>query len=617
MFRDRSECVSKFLKAREAEDEESPNVKIRTVDKALVEACKGLLDVNTRISHYFYRNENANKKFAELCRRTHWQAIDESDKADRSAVLVASERERTRYLRFSSIEVFADVITSTPCEESLVSPPGTLAPPTLSGQQIASINDIGTLELPCNGQFLLCCVLAPPLAKRGVWFLAEDMRGVVFWVHAFHSPSIDVHVASLSVYVGLVVAIKNPMVTLCPDGWRRRLRCPSRDNFVPLPDTSLWVLRGTKWYEKPCTSALEWKLRGNALFESGHYNAARTAYSNALLESPGAVDLLSNRANANLKLGAWRAAAADAEAVLAVDPTHRKCAVRLAVALNGSEKYMLCAGAYVRAASIMDSASGEAAACVEAGKAAMACMKQTGGVFDWNALLAESLPRVGTYVHRSMRRGSAHPLYQPVGSWVAEQRIDAGTLLLVESALAAGPVLVRCQNDRSLLLADAAMLDVERDELKRERAVQLAGPMLGSNFLEVLCSNYLELLSFSSTDARGGVFFAAAGFDCAKEPNCAVVAIGNVFIAHTIVDVPAGAKLVCGYTNSIVRPVCQKETRGAECRCKPCATQHWQQWYAALRAEVRLLASHDQTLEWKDVRSFVLRAGKYAAEREW
>lgn len=609
LFKRRNELVVAYEKAKEVEDDESAHIKFRRIAPDLAAASSALHAMNRELAQFLNLDELSAKKFAEICRRTHWQASE----PEKALLIAMSELARLRFSRYASMSLFAEMLLVTRCEDTTVVPrvPGAGSGSLLMGKPIPSINDIPIFGQACAGQYLLCGVLATPLAGLGLWFLAEDARGNVFWVHALHSPSVDARAASGVVYVGLVVAVKNPVLTLCPDSWQRRVRCELESNFVPLPDMSLWMLRGSKWYEKPCANALQWKLRGNVLFENGHFLGALAAYSNGVTQQPDAIDLLSNRANANLKLGLWRAAAADAAAVLAIEPTHRKCAVRRAVALGGCEEYEQCIDAYRQAAKIVDDAPSEVAVCTLGADGAMVTRDQTQGVFNWHDLVpgADALVRVGTFVSPSMRRGAATPQLS-LGAWVADRRIGAGTLLLIETPLATAPLLERTSAYCTMLLADAVLLEAQRDELKRDRVRQLADSDAGSNVLELTCAtHYFELFKLSATSAvgeKGGLFFAASGFAHSCLPNCAVASIGNLLLVQTIVDIEQGQELLiskCLPHVSLSERTKQLKLRGIVCGCQRCSDEASDASYIALEQEVCTFVSNSRvdSLLWRDL----------------
>jgi hypothetical protein len=79
-----------------------------------------------------------------------------------------------------------------------------------------------------------------------------------------------------------------------------------------------------------------WRDQGNALFKQGHFEAARTAYSNGITEGTQSSDekhaLLSNRAACLLELGEFAAAASDCREIMETDPCHAKAHFRLAKA---------------------------------------------------------------------------------------------------------------------------------------------------------------------------------------------------------------------------------------------------------------------------------------------
>jgi hypothetical protein len=415
----------------------------------------------------------------------------------------------------------------------------------------------------------------------------------VFWVHALHSPAADLHIANTTVHVGLIVAIKNPVLTLTPESWQRRVRCELDSNFVPLADMSLWLLRGTKWYEKPCDTALQWKLRGNMLFENGNYHGALAAYSNGLAQSPDAIDLLSNRANANLKLGAWRAAAADASAVLAIDPNHRKCALRLAVALSGSELYVECANAYMQAAKILHDSPSEVAVCMEGAERAALAREESVGEFKWDVLLKMACApvRSSTFVSPLLCRGEQKTPLRPLGAWVAKQAIADGTLLMIERSIAVAP-LMRDTLPVTMLLADSVMRETMFDERKRERVRQLAHPAAGSLTLERACAaHYFELndaAGMGGTD-KAGLFVEAAGFDHSCVPNCAVTVVAHILIVQAIARIDVGQPLlisVCPTDESLATRTAALSARGIECHCRRCEDESSDASYLALEKAV-------------------------------
>jgi hypothetical protein len=197
----------------------------------------------------------------------------------------------------------------------------------------ADIRTIGELD---ERRYLLVRVLALPIVRQhGYQFLAEDRLGNPFWVFSssLRAPSHeDLTFVDELARVGTVFAIISPILHMYVFNWEPQLTCSyNQSRVIQIEDLSNSLLRVTPWFEEPCTTALDWKQRGNARFCAQRFHAAMECFTHGIaLEST--IDLLANRAAAYLKTGNWEGAVADCDAVLARDDAHRKCVMRRAAA---------------------------------------------------------------------------------------------------------------------------------------------------------------------------------------------------------------------------------------------------------------------------------------------
>lgn len=420
-----------------------------------------------------------------------------------------------------------------------------------------SLDDFEILNRQLFDHYFLCRALTPALGRNGALFVAEDRCGNVFWVHSLTVPVLAV--PTYLVNVGDVFALRFVFLSVMPDSWDPRVRVGQEGHLDPINDFSLAILRNTPWYVAPCSTPLAWKERGNRYFADGRFRQAHAAYTRGLILDHKFVDLLSNRAAALIKLGAWDEALDDAEAVLAIDASHRKCEMRRATALMKLERYRESVDAWMRAAVLHRDIPDEKANCTAGATRALVALRQTEGQFDWDALAAliekgEKF-EVASYMHPALhfaplkRRARAEGLF-------TKEALASGTLLVVESPLACAESAEVPGGTLSFTKLADAMLEAEATDARKRKQIGTmtsAAHVVGSakyHRINSLCHDWKPF--FKSVMSRHrmnpdqfGICFVSSRIDHSCEPNCTVTTLGSsIVVVQTIVNVPRGAELV-------------------------------------------------------------------------
>ncbi|RUP42945.1 hypothetical protein BC936DRAFT_137855 [Jimgerdemannia flammicorona] len=213
------------------------------------------------------------------------------------------------------------------------------------------------------GCVLVCRTVVAPVKYTAVQVVVEDPI-----VNGPRTPKEDVVVDRLSLYnfvdftgvredtsewlpVGTRLLIKEPYYKVASDGVPM-IRCDNPGDVVLVPNEEVDrpLLAGLRWADtlpivygpignRSGESAEGLKRNGNEQFGRKEYVAAIASYTRALEVEPGSAIVLSNRAQAYLKLEQFQQALDDVEAALKIDDGSVKTRLRYAKALYGSRKY--------------------------------------------------------------------------------------------------------------------------------------------------------------------------------------------------------------------------------------------------------------------------------------
>jgi tetratricopeptide (TPR) repeat protein len=340
---------------------------------------------NTELRSAFDADAVCATQFFTLCKRTHWVVDAEGANLN----LLAKSTDPVVQYGDSLNAGFHDA-----CRPPCGAPLAQLTP-------LTSLFDIGCMA-NANARldrYLLCRVTAlVPFAQDELYLVAEDAERTEFWVRF---PPYDSRVCKAMFSDGpdCVVALKAPQVALHGANWDPLLLAFSADCEL-LHDRSSELLRGTPWFVAPADTPLDWKLRGNASFAKQRHCEAAACYSRGLELDADNVDLRANRANAYLKVGEWHKALDDADAVLARDAKHLKCAMRRASALFKLARIADADAAWKRARALAVTAA-DIGECEQAARKLAAADARSRGKVDSSGSGDDDL---STYVHPNIAR---------------------------------------------------------------------------------------------------------------------------------------------------------------------------------------------------------------------
>ncbi|CAG8496249.1 6095_t:CDS:1 [Acaulospora morrowiae] len=221
--------------------------------------------------------------------------------------------------------------------------------------KLLSKNRISIANLKLNnvhtGKYLLCQVISKSIKRDALYTLIEDPEGDVERLALYNwaprssnsseyiSNALSTSEASKSLPMGTKLVIKKPYYTISTD-YSAIIRSDNPGDVVII-DNNHNLLKETKW-STSCPEILtvdEFRLRGNKHFESNDFARAISVYSDGIKLDPNNITLLSNRAEAYLRLNQYKKALDDVENALRNDPLHPKVAFRKGKALCGLKRY--------------------------------------------------------------------------------------------------------------------------------------------------------------------------------------------------------------------------------------------------------------------------------------
>jgi hypothetical protein len=474
----------------------------------------------------------ANMKFYSLWKRTYWQQCSR----DKMLALCA----KLRSLPFSSEFSLRDEIVVDHSHLETINlakllPLDSLHDPLFCG--------IGPME---DDRFLLCRVLSPPAPRvQGFVFVAEDRYGNPFWVFSSavrHGREVGFELVDEMFPVGSVFAVVSCILQVFSFTWDPMITCSfSSKRTVRIHDTSSKLLRHTPWFEAPCATALEWKARGNAHFAAQRIHMAVVCYTHGIaLDST--IELLLDRTIANIKLGEWEAALADADAVLARDAAHRQCAMHRAVALAKLDRHGEAVDAWMRAAILNRDSPTDKAECTAGAAKALTARRQAGGVFDWSAIRVQNGFDLATYLNPLVHFAPSRLPGRDRGM-IAREAIPRNTLILVES-----PLAVAAPGD----IIDSLLETTTHDSKKRKQVQQLCDQphiraLCESKTIDnrdpataVIVTGWLSEEDIDDDVRR--IFFLGSLFNHSCTPNCGLSVVP--FAVVTLRDIEAGEELL-------------------------------------------------------------------------
>jgi hypothetical protein len=562
MFRERDEAIKRVAQSIGALDT------IEQADRAM-NLAEVLSDLNRRLATALQGDVERAKKFYALCKRTHWTASTAGGATD----VQEMQSQCARLLRQSQSPVRGGFRPDMRCERHRVSVP--LVDAALEDlTPFASIDEIGCMLNARADRYLLCRVMCEPVVNVGIQFVAEDAAKNAFFVHVGDAP-ISGSKWPRAFFggdgIGTIVAVCAPVLTLSSDGWQPVIKCPLEGNCRIVGYRSAAHLRGTPWFEEPCKTPLEWKVRGNERFAAHRYDEALHAYTIGLALDETQIDLRANRTTVWIKLGNWVAAINDADVVLARDKSHRKCAMRRAAALHKTFQFNEAAEAWVYARSLCAAdAVNDVAECEAGERRARLGIEQSAGRFDWPAVMASLGDEVATYFHPLVTLNDNKPR-----GLVATAPLKRGELVLVETAAAA----TLWQRDLADALLGCTRTDITKqfllDDILRERVPDHDAGGRSVNVERVAASCALDFWPSHAwrhrSDLRAwrGVGLKASLLRHSCRPNCAVTTVGTLIIVQTIADIAVDGELFVARCRIDV-PLVERRSALEQMQMPPC-----------------------------------------------
>lgn len=576
-FRERTDALKRFRELRRAGTSLSYDV----MEAQSREALDLLANASRTLWKIWLSNRERAVKFLEVWKRTYWNeaTVEWHWNASPHEMLRLSKLHRDPP-RFP-LRLFADRTTvfndRKPRNEHSISHLTCLE----------SIHDrkITGMGLLPNDHVLLCRVFAAPFVSTdGICVAAEDRRGFLFWISvAFAWPPDLVELnrtllADELFPVGAVFALTISLLDVFAFSWAPQLNCTFSPNVtVPIFDLSNELLRDTDWFEEPCASALQWKQRGNERFAERRFESAVACYSHGIaLEST--VDLLSNRAAANLKLGEWASALADADAVLARDGAHRKCALRRATALAKLNRHRDAIDAWTRATILNSDSPADKALCTTGAELAAVALRQSMGKFKWRALRLDRLkgvfPPIASFLHPAVHRAPTALVGCALGMF-AREFIPRNTLISMEDAIV--------HSFLTTAVEEPLFLASRRDSMKRSQLEELAEqPHIRARTQQVrndgdLMRTVVQVHSSAAvtSDVANALYFQASMFNHSCVPNCMHVYGSAGLLVTTVLDVRPGEELFISIVDADAprreRRAQLEERSGFDCRCARCS----------------------------------------------
>jgi tetratricopeptide (TPR) repeat protein len=220
---------------------------------------------------------------------------------------------------------------------------------TLNIQHRITISNLQVDNTP-TGRFLLCRVISRFVKINALLTLVEDPEGNVERLALYNWISIPKEgqpncktIDQFFLPVGTLLVIKNMSYKVATSNITI-IRSENPDD-VTIVDYNNKLFNDIKWStnlnenEVEIKNVDDFRRCGNNYFASNNYNAAIDEYSNGLELEPQNVTLLSNRAEAFLRLCQFHNALKDVEIALKYDPNNLKAAYRKGKALCGLKHY--------------------------------------------------------------------------------------------------------------------------------------------------------------------------------------------------------------------------------------------------------------------------------------
>lgn len=525
------------------------------------------------------------EKLFDVCKRTHWTLVSRERLLATVAAIRKAQSKSTSRAASKETRELLRLVAKT---ELLFAP--SAAPTGEFSSTMASFGDFSALLRERGSELIVVRAISDAIAMCGAFFVAEDARGNVFWVHAMDYPLLYAIWAKDLVREGLLIAIKAPSLTLSVFGWDPTIRCGHRSAFVPIYDVSSPLLLGTPWFVTPPESALEWKKRGDACFARGDYEAAVTVYTRGLEVESSLVEMRKSRANALIQLGKWRAALADADRLLDLDDNIVQCHMFRGSALYNLRRYRDSASAWTRAALLSRNSPKHKTDCAVSAADATTRHRQTENVFDWRTITDEAFNdrhiETATYVNPAIHVAPTTIKGRQYGMF-AGKNIRRGTLIVVESALVTG------SDDRSAF-ADELLSVAEKDEYIKdaltemcsaahiEQSIDGAFDSFGARVDRVGACHQTPVFgecpdSFMQLGGRvSGLLVEVARFNHSCVPNVVKTSIGSVVFLQTAVDVAAGDELFvaqCDLGDLFDARTRSLQERNFTCECTRCKAE--------------------------------------------
>ncbi|KAH8108158.1 hypothetical protein BXZ70DRAFT_914436 [Cristinia sonorae] len=227
--------------------------------------------------------------------------------------------------------------------------------PRFSSTKLEDLERISISQLmvrKCHkGRFLLCRIICQPTHLVSIDMAVEDPEGGTTRLAVYHYPfaldcSTDEAAALFS--VGTVLAVREPYYKYAASGEIPMLRVDAASDIMfldskhPLVGSVSWSTGRVFPAQTPSTPN-GWKEKGVGHFKRKEWLCAAIAFSEGLRLEATHHLLLLNRSETYLRLGWFRSAASDAEAVMAMDlkdtTLKRKALVRATKAYYSSRRY--------------------------------------------------------------------------------------------------------------------------------------------------------------------------------------------------------------------------------------------------------------------------------------
>uniref|UniRef100_A0A914P4Q9 SET domain-containing protein n=1 Tax=Panagrolaimus davidi TaxID=227884 RepID=A0A914P4Q9_9BILA len=410
-----------------------------------------------------------------------------------------------------------------------------------------------------KGQYLVCQIIAPPIATIAINILIQDLNDDVEEValYNFHYKFDDID----WVNPGDILIIKEPSLQYDTKSEMPLIRVDSPSDVIfvdPCDEKILSKIGAMKWSETMSKDAEFWREKANECFKKREYKKAIFLYDRAIRCNEDNPVLYSNKAEACLQISAFYEADKAAKLALEKGGDRKKALSRMGRAAYGMRQWE---NAVKRFTEVVSEFSDNSEANKQLKRATARMNEEKTGIFDFKAMYSES-KEVNPNVDVSDYKGPIEIANIP---GKASKDIQKGTLIAVSKAFASGyskdfPSIVMSLNMiRNDMESTASTLrqiqTIQKLKNNPQRAKELYD--LYDGVIDAARIQQIGDNSFSSYDVRvkedaikvdnSHLFILPSYFNHSCIANAHRTFYDDVMVIHVIVDIKKGDEIYLSY----------------------------------------------------------------------